>query len=462
MSPEQARGQPAGPTADLYALGVVLFEMLTGRVPFDAPVLTAQLLAKVLQPAPLLKDVCPGLAVPQGVQALVGALLERDAALRPSSASAVSERIDGLLADARLPPARRSVQRTVAAGSGVPPTELMLLPNTFDHGWAPPRTDSVIAPRWRPRRFSWALAAAFPLAAAGAFRWELGLGPSAAEPPVAQLASVSATSFTTALAPAPTTREVIPELGDPTEEMSETFSDSQRPLASPAPRVEAPVSTNVASPPLTGKPTRARKPRGVTPAVAAPPPTAATTVRGGAAATIRGGAIPKPPTVAAAPAVAAAEPVSAAAPAAASPITAAADPTAASTPAIPSATPATLEPLPASAPALEGAAAAQDRAPVPASRRRRYPTVAAVDAAEASGEITPLQRNDIIAALRQRRLEARARVAREHRQGLISLTELRERQRAIDREFEGLDRAQRAPAALEPRARKRRLLRIGP
>jgi hypothetical protein len=111
---------------------------------------------------------------------------------------------------------------------------------------------------------------------------------------------------------------------------------------------------------------------------------------------------------------------------------------------------------------LEGAAAAQDRAPAPASRRRRYPTVAAVDAAEASGEITPLQRNDIIAALRQRRLEARARVAREHRQGLISLTELRERQRAIDREFEGLDRAERAPAALEPRARKRRLLRIGP
>jgi hypothetical protein len=124
--------------------------------------------------------------------------------------------------------------------------------------------------------------------------------------------------------------------------------------------------------------------------------------------------------------------------------------------------PATLEPVTASAPALDGAAAAQDPAQAFASRRGRYPTVAAVDAAEASGEITPLQRNDIIAALRQRRLEARARVARDHRQGLITLTELRERQRAIDREFEGLDHAERAPAAVQPRARKRRLLRIGP
>ncbi len=53
MAPEQAAGEPAGPAADRYALAVVAYEMLTGRVPFTAETPLAVLLAHLHRPLPL-------------------------------------------------------------------------------------------------------------------------------------------------------------------------------------------------------------------------------------------------------------------------------------------------------------------------------------------------------------------------------------------------------------------------
>jgi serine/threonine protein kinase len=115
MSPEQAQGRTAGPAADLYALGVVLFELLTRRTPFAGRTFTGQLLAKVTERAPALREVRPDLERPCGVHELVAQLLERDPAARPPSARAVAERMTGLLEGASLPPLVRAVDTVPAA-----------------------------------------------------------------------------------------------------------------------------------------------------------------------------------------------------------------------------------------------------------------------------------------------------------------------------------------------------------
>lgn len=90
MSPEHARGEPAGPGVDLYALGCVLFEMLTGRLPFlGAPDEIIGKHLRAMAPAP--SRYAPNL--PSEVDALVLALLAKSPAQRPRSAFQVYERL---------------------------------------------------------------------------------------------------------------------------------------------------------------------------------------------------------------------------------------------------------------------------------------------------------------------------------------------------------------------------------
>lgn len=88
LSPEQARGDPAGPSSDLYALGVMLFEMLAGRVPFEGDSAVSIALKHLGEPPPDLARIRPG--VSKSTAAIVAQLLVKADGNRYPSASALA------------------------------------------------------------------------------------------------------------------------------------------------------------------------------------------------------------------------------------------------------------------------------------------------------------------------------------------------------------------------------------
>jgi serine/threonine protein kinase len=107
MSPEQCRGESATPASDVFAAGIVLYEMLVGRHPFcaDSPLDTAHAIAWI-EPRPL-RQANP--VVLDSIDQLVQAMLAKDANARPSSEQVVKG-----LATCLDRPVRKRVQNRAA------------------------------------------------------------------------------------------------------------------------------------------------------------------------------------------------------------------------------------------------------------------------------------------------------------------------------------------------------------
>ncbi len=97
MAPEMARPGMVSPLVDVYALGVMLYQMLAGRLPYDADTPIGQMMAHVTKPVPDVREARPDL--PPTIQVVLDKALAKEPEHRCQSAGEVADRLCAILPD---------------------------------------------------------------------------------------------------------------------------------------------------------------------------------------------------------------------------------------------------------------------------------------------------------------------------------------------------------------------------
>jgi eukaryotic-like serine/threonine-protein kinase len=91
LSPEQAAGEEVTPAADVYSLGVVLYELLTGRTPYTFETLAELAHVQAVEPVEPIGELTPG--VPPALEDVVMRCLARNPSYRPGSAAELASQL---------------------------------------------------------------------------------------------------------------------------------------------------------------------------------------------------------------------------------------------------------------------------------------------------------------------------------------------------------------------------------
>jgi serine/threonine-protein kinase len=214
LSPEQALGQSATASSDVYALGVVGHEMLTGERPFDTGNVVSTALAHVNQPPPPLPD-----TVPVGVRDVITAALAKDPADRPASAAAMAYSLGmpGAAFASPAPFAPLAPARLAAAAITPVPTQAVSVATRAMPTPSMPTEAPGILDRRSRRPWLMLLGAAAAMLAVLAF-FALSQGDGGNDSPTAPVATAPATSTpstnVTAVVAPPAATSSVPREGN--------------------------------------------------------------------------------------------------------------------------------------------------------------------------------------------------------------------------------------------------------
>ena len=229
MAPERAHSTAADTRGDLYSLGVVLYEMLTGRVPFDGASPVEVLRKHVREPISPPRSVNPNL--PAAVEPVLLRALEKDPARRYQSADEMARAVERLIGQTERQRAQQHpemLQQPADGGTGMNPYETRELTET-----------SLANVRQRNNRLSAALLAIALLLALGGIVMARGGTGLASGPPATPAAGGSAAPATAAAASAQTQAPASPPLPAATVAAT-SLATTAAPTSAPAPTVAPP------------------------------------------------------------------------------------------------------------------------------------------------------------------------------------------------------------------------------
>ena len=254
MSPEQARGaSDVGASGDVWAMGVLFYECLSGRLPFEDENASIVMARVMLERAPALASKAPG--VPAALAAVIDHALEPDPEKRPRSMAELASgvRVAAEMAGLAVPPEGASdcaPESDATPSATASPLRALATPTGVGTVDVRPALDVTPMPQ-RAGRGRWIaalVATALALGALGAMSVHMD-DEEGAPPPPAQITPV------------------VTRVAEPTPAIEAAHEEP-----APPPEVPPPPSTTLAPPHVSSAPHTARAPLAGVPAVEAPPP----------------------------------------------------------------------------------------------------------------------------------------------------------------------------------------------